>query len=331
MTSETGGVGILLTNLGTPDAPTPEALSRYLKEFLWDRRIVNVPRPVWWFILNFWILNTRPWVSAPLYEKIWTEEGSPLLANTRKLASKLAVEMARFTPDPPHVAVGMRYGKPSIADALEELRGKNCDRILALPLYPQYAAATTASTFDAIASVFKGWQSLPDLRLVREYHDRPEYVAAVAAKIRAFRSEGDKSRKLLFSFHGLPKKSTTEGDPYFYQCHKTARLVAEALGLGENDWAVTFQSRFGAEEWLKPYVTDTLVGMALRGVKDVDVVCPGFSADCLETLEEIAMQNRELFLDAGGCGYRYVPALNDDDEHARALAKIAADQMQGWL
>lgn len=331
MTSEKDRVGLLVVNLGTPDAPTKDALKRYLKQFLWDRRVVDVPRFVWWFILNGWILKTRPRKSAELYAKIWTEEGSPLLTNTLKLAAKLSVESARLASRPVHVAVGMRYGKPAIADALDELRAQKCERILVLPLYPQYAAATTASAFDAVGDALRSCQNIPDLRFVREYHDRPEYVAALAKKIAGFWGSGERPHKLLFSFHGLPKKSTSEGDPYFYQCHKTARLTAKALGLGDDAWAVAFQSRFGEEEWLKPYVTDTLAEFARQSASRVDVVCPGFSADCLETLEEIAMQNRDAFLRAGGKCYRYIPALNDDDAHALALAKIATDQLRGWL
>jgi ferrochelatase len=331
MTSEKDRAGLLVVNLGTPDAPTKEALKRYLKEFLWDRRVVDVPRLIWWFILNGWILKTRPKKSAKLYEKIWTEEGSPLFSNTLKLAKKLSAEMTSLTSKPVPVAVGMRYGKPAIADAMEELRAAKCDRILVLPLYPQYAAATTASAFDAVGAALKSCPNIPDLRFIREYHERPEYVAALADQILAFWENGERPHKLVFSFHGLPKKSTSEGDPYFYQCHKTARLTAEALRLKDDAWTVAFQSRFGEEEWLKPYVTATLAELARGGTDHVDVVCPGFSADCLETLEEIAMQNRDAFLRAGGKRYRYIPALNDNDAHARALAKIAADQIRGWL
>ncbi len=316
-------IGILLTNLGTPEAPTPEALTVYLREFLSDRRLIKVPRLIWYFILNFYILQTRPHKSAALYEKIWTPEGSPLLVYTRRLAQKLQNLFGKEIP----VVMGMRYGKPSLEEALKELQKKKCDRILVLPLYPQYSSATTASTFDAISQVFKKSMVIPDLRYVMQYHAEPEYIAALAESISKFWNDSQKTEgakpKLIFSFHGIPQNYFREGDPYFYQCHKTAKLVADKLGLKDDAWLVSFQSRFGEEEWLKPYTSDTLGELALRGVKSVDVVCPGFPVDCLETLEEIAIENRKIFQDLGGISYRYIPALNDSDMHAQALFQIA--------
>lgn len=331
MTSEAAPFGVLLTNLGTPDAPTPEALRKYLREFLWDRRVVNVPRLIWWLILNFWILRVRPAKSAALYRKVWTPQGSPLLVLTQQLALKIHSELSRQLGAAVPVAVGMRYGTPAIADAIEALQKKGCRRILVLPLYPQYAAATTASTFDAVSSALKSCVTLPDIRFVLSYHDQPEYVAAVAQSIRDVRSQAGATAKILFSFHGLPRTSVTSGDPYFFECHATARLVAANLGLADDAWQVAFQSRFGKEEWLKPYAAEALRELAKKNDRAVDVVCPGFAVDCLETLEEMAKENRAVFMDAGGQLYRYIPALNDSDAHAGALAAIALRRATGWL
>lgn len=331
MTSEAAPFGVLLTNLGTPDAPTPAALRKYLREFLWDRRVVNVPRVIWWLILNFWILRVRPAKSAALYRKVWTPQGSPLLVLTQQLAFKVRSELSRRSGATVPVAVGMRYGMPAIAEAIETLQKKGCRRILVLPLYPQYAAATTASTFDAVSAALKSCVTLPDIRFILSYHDQPEYVAAVAQNIRDAQSQGGAAAKILFSFHGLPRTSVTSGDPYFFECHATARLVAENLGLADEAWQVAFQSRFGEEEWLKPYAAETLRELAKKNDRAVDVVCPGFAVDCLETLEEMAKENRAVFMGAGGKSYRYIPALNDSDAHAGALAAIALRRATGWL
>lgn len=328
---EPAPIGILLSNLGTPEAPTPEALRVYLKEFLSDRRVIEVPRIIWWFILNFWILYTRPKRSAELYAKIWTAKGSPLLIHTRELACKFAGEFARLCPGNFHVTVGMRYGKPSLEEALEELQKKNCRRILVLPLYPQYSAATTATTFDEVTRVLKSWRFLPELRMVNQYCDETEYIAALAKSLEDFWRGGDLPERLLFSFHGLPKKNFRQGDPYFYLCHTTARLVAEKLGLTDDFWQIAFQSRFGEEEWLKPYADQALRDLGKSGVKSVAVVSPGFAVDCLETLEEIAIEYKNVFLNAGGQQFRYVPALNASEEHAAALAQICLRQIRDWV
>lgn len=321
--------GVLLTNLGTPDAPTPQALRRYLAEFLWDSRVVEIPRPLWWLILHGVILRTRPARSAHKYQTIWTPEGSPLLAISRRQAVALAATLTERCPGSIRVALGMRYGNPSIAAALAELRAAGAQRLLVLPLYPQYSAATTASTFDAVATELRTWRWLPELRFVAQYHDDPGYLAALAAHMSADRAELPGER-LLFSFHGLPKRNLLAGDPYHCQCHKTARLVAERLGLAPKQWAVAFQSRFGRAEWLQPYTSVLLADWAKAGVKSVDVVCPGFAADCLETLEEIALENRQTFLDAGGERYRYLPALNDAPEHIAALIGLIERHTAGW-
>ncbi len=321
--------GILLTNLGTPDAPTPAAVRRYLAEFLWDPRVVEIPRPLWWLILHGIILRVRPARSAHKYQIIWTPEGSPLLAISRRQATAVAETLAKRYPGPIRVAVGMRYGNPSIPSALAELRAAGARRLLVLPLYPQYSATTTASTFDAVAAELRGWRWLPELRLIAHYHDDPGYLDALAASIRAARGD-QPGERLLFSFHGLPERNLLAGDPYHCECHKTARLIAERLDLSADQWAVAFQSRFGRAEWLKPYTSVLLTDWARAGVKSVDVVCPGFAADCLETLEEIALENRQVFLDAGGAHYRYLPALNDAPVHIEALVDLIGRHAAGW-
>lgn len=322
--------GILVTNLGTPDAPTPPALRRYLAEFLWDPRVVEVPRPLWWLVLHGVILRIRPGRAAKSYRTVWTDAGSPLLVIARKQANLLQDALQQQIPGPVEVALGMRYGSPSIKQALETLRERGARRILALPLYPQYSATTTASTLDAIGKVFQDWRWVPDFRFISHYHDHPAYIAAVAASIREYRAQHGSEAHLLFSFHGIPKRYFLAGDPYHCECHKTARLVADALELDETRWDVTFQSRFGREEWLKPYTDHTLGKWAREGRRAVQVVCPGFSADCLETLEEIDEQNREIFLSAGGERFAYIPALNDRLDHIQALADIALQHLQGW-
>lgn len=322
--------GILLNNLGTPDAPTPAALRKYLREFLWDPRVVEMPRWLWWVILNGIVLPFRPRRSAHKYQSVWTDEGSPLLAISKRQAKALQAELQHSFKGPVVVALGMRYGNPSIESALMQLKKANARRILLLPLYPQYSAATTASTFDAVADVLKTWRWLPELRMVAHYHDNPGYIDAVATSIREYWEISGRSERLLFSFHGMPKRTHLAGDPYFCECQATARLVAQQLQLSDTQWGIAFQSRFGRQEWLKPYCDQTLRSWAKAGVKSVDVACPGFSSDCLETLEEIEMENRDIFLGAGGQRYHYIPALNDRPEHIRALTGLAAKHMQGW-
>ncbi|HEY5603733.1 MAG TPA: ferrochelatase [Gammaproteobacteria bacterium] len=323
-------VGILITNLGTPDAPDASALRRYLKEFLWDPRIVDMPRALWWFILQV-ILLIRPAKSAKSYQKIWDlKTGSPLLAISRRQADALRAALQAKRNGPIVLELGMRYGNPSIASALEKLRQANAQRILVLPLYPQYSSSTTASTFDAAAAAVKSWRWVPELRFVNQYHDDADYIAALTNSVEEAWSQHAKPKKLLFSFHGTPKRFLLTGDPYFCQCQKTARLVAEKLQLKETEWQVVFQSIFGREEWLKPYAIETLRELGRQGVDSVDVVCPGFSADCLETLEEIEMENRHAYLEAGGEQYHYIPALNDRADHINALLTLIQRHCQGW-
>jgi ferrochelatase len=328
-------VGVLLANLGTPDAPTAPALRRYLRQFLLDPRVIELPRVLWWTILHLFVLTTRPRKSAALYRKIWTAEGSPLLAIGRRQAAAVEAalrEALRETHRAPlHVVLGMRYGEPSIAAALRELAGNGCGRIVVLPLYPQYSGATTGSTFDAVAAELTRWRRVPDLRTVHDYHDAPGYIDALAATLREAWQREPPGERLLFSFHGIPKRYADGGDPYPRHCHATARRVAERLGLPAERWQVTFQSLFGREEWLRPYTDETVKALAAGGVKSLDVVCPGFAADCLETLEEIDGLNREYFLHGGGERYRYVPALNDRPDHVAALRDVLLANLRGWV
>ena len=324
-------VGVLLTNLGTPDAPTAPALRKYLAEFLWDPRVVEAPRPIWWLVLNGFILRFRPRKSAEAYAKIWTEEGSPLLSIARRQAQALEPRLGEVLNRDVPVALAMRYGTPSIAQGLVALREAGCRRVLVFPLYPQYAAATGASTVDKVGEVLRRWRDMPELRFVRDYHDQPAYLDALAESIRRHWAEKGRGQLLLFSFHGIPKKYVQKGDPYPAECGQTAQAVARRLGLKREEWKTTFQSRFGPERWLKPYTDETLQALPKDGVTSVDLCCPGFSADCLETLEENAMTNRDMFLDAGGEHFSYIPCLNDDPGHIDALAGIAAQHLRGWL
>jgi len=325
--------GILITNLGTPDEATTAALRRYLAEFLWDPRIVDMPRPIWWLMLHGFILRVRPSRSAASYRTVWTDDGSPLLSISKKQLEALRQSLPQQLSRPGSVVVelGMRYGNPSIPSALEKLRKANAQRILVLPLYPQNSCSTTASTFDAIAATVKKWRWLPEFRFINQYHDDADYIEALASSIRESWSDREQPEKLLFSFHGTPKRFHTEGDPYFTQCHQTARLVAEKLGLNEDRWQLTFQSIFGREEWLKPYTIEVLRELGAAGVKSVDVVCPGFSADCLETIEEISVENRDAYLEAGGGKFYYIPALNDRDDHIEALVNLVRKSTVDWL
>ena len=321
---------MLLVNLGSPAAPTTAAVRRYLAEFLWDRRVVEVPRLLWWLVLHGIILRTRPAASARKYQSIWLADGAPLLTISRELAHGLSAALAAEYADQVPVVLAMRYGQPSIASALAALRAANAQRLVVLPLYPQYSATTSASVFDAVVRELCTWRWLPELRFITNYHRYPPYIAALASSIAAARSQQAGAR-LLFSFHGLPQRNVQAGDPYYYQCHHSANLVAQRLGLQQQQWGVAFQSRFGRAQWLQPYTSDLLSTWAQAGVQNVDVVCPGFAADCLETLEEIAVENRQVFLDAGGRQYRYLPALNANAAHIATLASLVRDNVADWL
>ncbi|MEO8005957.1 MAG: ferrochelatase [Betaproteobacteria bacterium] len=322
--------GILLINLGTPAAPTAQALRPYLREFLSDPRVVEIPRVLWLPILHGVILRRRPRVSAAKYALIWTKEGSPLAVHTAKQALLLKGYLGERLKTPHAVAWGMRYGEPSVEKALSGLCEEGCDRILVLPLYPQYAASSTASSFDAVFDAMKKMRNAPALRLVKHYHDHPAYIAALAKNVSRYWEVNGRPDKLLMSFHGLPRFALDRGDPYHCECHKTARLLAAELGLAPDRYVVTFQSRFGRAEWLKPYTLQTVQELGRSKAGRLDVVCPGFVADCLETLEEIAVENKAAYLEAGGGDFRYIPALNENHEWIEALARVAAENLHGW-
>jgi len=330
--------GVLLVNLGTPMAPESAAVKRYLRQFLTDPRVIEIPSLPWRILLETVILPRRATKSAAKYRKVWMKEGSPLSVYSARQAKLLRGRLGERFPDIV-VEVGMRYGEPSIASALEALVNAGVTHVVVLPLYPQYSSSTTASSFDAIAQWLSQRRNLPEMRFIKHYHDHTAYVFALAARFREFigaqrrndPAQAFEKRKAVFSFHGLPRRSLTLGDPYHCECLKTGRLLAQALGLAEEDYRITFQSRFGAQEWLKPYTEATLIEMAQSGVKAVDVFCPGFPADCLETLEEIAIEGKAQFLRAGGEDFHYVPALNDDPVWIAGLAQIVLEQLDGWL
>ena len=327
---ELPAVGILIANLGTPAKPDAPGVRKYLAEFLSDPRVVELPRLLWWLVLHGVILRLRPKRAARAYRKIWTPEGSPLLKISRQQVSALDNLFKTRSAAPVKVVLGMRYGEPSISAALDELTTSNIEKLLVLPLYPQYSGTTTASTFDAVSDALKKWRYVPEIRFVNHYHDFQGYITTLANSLSRYWEENGEPERLLFSFHGLPKRNLLAGDPYFCECQKTARLVAEKLQLDDSRWQTTFQSRFGREEWLKPYTDHLLTEWGSSGVKRVDVICPGFSADCLETLEEIAQENRQRFLEAGGAVFNYIPALNDRPEHMTALASLVIRHLQGW-
>jgi len=325
-------VGILLVNLGTPEAPTAKAVRPYLREFLSDPRVVQVPKAIWWFILNLLILRTRPKQSALGYSQVWTDEGSPLLAIGRKQLEALRQKFqGKATDQALHLELGMRYGNPSIKAGLEKLRDKGCHRILIFPLYPQYAASSNGTVFDAVAEVFRKWWWVPEIRTIGSYCDDATYIDALAASVREHWDTHGRADRLLMSFHGLPQRVVKLGDPYRDQCETTANLLASKLGLKTGEWIMSFQSRFGAEEWIKPYTIETLETWGKESLGKVDVICPGFSADCLETLEEIAVENRKAFEEAGGGEMRYIPALNDRADHIEVLADLVRKHTCSWL
>jgi ferrochelatase len=351
--------GVLLINLGTPDAPTAAAVKPYLREFLSDPRVVEIPRALWWLILNGIILNTRPKKSAKKYAQIWTKEGSPLLVHTQRqtrmlrgyLGEILKTSSAQtLTPTlsqgergqsaiPPEnggtgsvlIEFAMRYGKPSVASALEKLKQQNCGRILILPLYPQYAASSTASAMDAVFDALRKMRNMPEIRTVRSFHDHPGYIAALAQSVRDDWMRNGRPDVLVMSFHGVPRYTLDKGDPYHCECQKTGRLLAEALELKPDQYRISFQSRFGRAEWIKPYTTATLEELGRQGINQVDVICPGFVGDCLETLEEIALEGKASFLGAGGREFHYIPCLNERDDWIRALSHIVSANLQGWI
>lgn len=323
-------LGILLINLGTPAAATPKAVRRYLAQFLSDPRVIELPRLPWWLVLHGFVLRTRPRRSAEAYGKIWTPEGSPLLVIAKKQAAALQKALDQRCAGPIKVVLAMRYGNPSIIAGLEQLRSTNTRRLLIFPLYPHYSATTTGSAFDAVVDVLKTWRWWPELRTIIDYHDDERYLQALVNQIQAAWTLHGRPERLLFSFHGLPQDYVLAGDPYFYQCQKTAKIIADILKLHTDSWHIAFQSRFGPREWLSPYVEHVLRKWGKAGVESVNVVCPGFSSDCLETLEEIDIRSRRIFIDAGGKQFGYIPALNDSPAHIDALASLVMKHAQAW-
>lgn len=323
-------MGILLVNLGTPEAPTSKAVRRFLKQFLSDPRVIEYPRWLWWLILNGIILRIRPSRSAAAYRKIWTDDGSPLMIFSKAIAGSIQTQLDVRLPGSTKVELAMSYGEPSIDSAIDRLLANGARRLLVLPMYPQYSGTTTASVFDAVARKLNRLRWIPETRFINQYHDERGYIASLAASIREFWRENGRGTRLMFSFHGVPRNTLLSGDPYHCQCQKTARLLAAALELGDDEWVLSFQSRVGREEWLRPYTDETIAALGKQGLDRLDVVCPGFSTDCLETLEEIAMQNAELFAASGGTALHYIPALNTRDDHVSFLTDLVEKHLGGW-
>jgi ferrochelatase len=321
---------IVLVNLGTPDAPTRPAVKRYLKQFLSDPRVVEIPRLVWWFILHLIILPFRSGASAKKYQTIWTREGSPLKVHTQKQAQLLADALEQRGHEGVQVRMAMRYGSPSLPEVLDALKAENCDRIAVLPAYPQYSGTTTGSIWDAVFAHYKDIRNVPELRLVKHYHDHDGYIDALHDTVLAHWETHGRGQKLVISFHGVPKLTLLLGDPYYCECQKTARLLASRLRLSPDDYVVTFQSRFGKAEWLQPYTAPTVAELARQGVQRLDVICPGFTSDCLETLEEIAMEVKHDFEAAGGKDFHYIPCLNESPTWIVGMAEIAEQHLIGW-
>ena len=316
--------GVLLCNLGTPDKPSSSKLRSYLKQFLSDPRVVEVPRIIWWLVLNLIILTIRPRRSAKLYQTVWTEDGSPLLVNSLSQTEKLKTALEKKYNYEIPVELGMRYGNPSIHSAIEKLTSQNVRNITVLPLYPQYSGATTGSTFDAIADVFKKTRWVPELHFVGGYHQSSKFISALVKTIEHQLKKSGNPDMIIMSYHGTPERYLKNGDPYHCFCHQTTRLVSEALNFESDKIITTFQSRFGREPWLQPYTDETIESLPTKNIKKIFIICPGFSSDCLETLEEINGEAREIFLEAGGEEFEYIYCLNDDNEHIEVLIDIVS-------
>lgn len=323
-------IGVLITNLGTPKEPNAKQLRIYLKEFLSDPRVVEKPRVLWWFVLNFIILSIRPRRSAKAYRSVWTDQGSPLMFHTQHQAEALRKNLHDEWGNHLITDFAMRYGSPSIDEVVDNMLRHGVRKLLVLPLYPQYSAPTVASTFDALAEAFKKRRWLPELRFITHYHDFEPYIQSAADHIRHHWQAHGRADKLIFSYHGLPESYLQRGDPYHCECYKTSRLIAEQLALQPDEYLTTFQSRFGPEEWLKPYTDETLKALPGQGCKSVQIFCPGFAADCLETIEEIGVENRAYFLSSGGERYEYIDALNAEPRHIDALGRLIRLHLQGW-
>ena len=323
--------GVLLVNLGTPDAPTPQALRPYLKQFLSNSRVIEIPRWIWWPILYGFILTLRPKKSAEKYAQIWTPDGSPLKVHTERQTQLLLDALAKRTQSPVVVEYAMNIGNPSIAEVLKRMKEQGCERILVIPLFPQYASSSTAAAIDGVFAELEKMRNMPAIRTVKQYHDDPDYIAALAKNINEYWDVNGKPDKLIMSFHGVPRYTLDKGDPYHCYCQKTGRLLAEALALNTDQYQVCFQSRFGRAKWLTPYTSETLIQLGKDNTSRVDVVCPGFVSDCLETLEEIAIEGKDTFTKAGGQEFHYIPCLNEHESWIQALSNIAYTNLQGWL
>ena len=322
-------IGVLITNLGTPDAPNKKELKVYLNQFLSDPRVIELPKILWQIILKLVILRIRPSKSAEAYKQIWTDKGSPLLDIANRQLNKI---QSSFSSKNENIVfeVGMRYGNPSIPDALLKLQKKQVRRLLVLPMYPQYCAATTGSTFDEVTNVLQKWRWIPEMRFINQYFEEKNYIEALSNSIKSFWKKTSKPQKIIFSYHGIPKRYLTNGDPYHCFCLKTTRLVKEQMGLSDDEIMTTFQSRFGREEWLKPYTSETLKELPKQGIKNIHIISPGFSSDCLETLEELEEENKEYFMESGGENYHYIPCLNDHDDHIDVFVNLIKKHTQGW-
>ncbi|NDJ54163.1 MAG: ferrochelatase [Chloroflexi bacterium] len=333
ITAQPEKIGLLIVNLGTPQAPTARAVRPYLAEFLGDPRIIELPRLLWLAVLHGIILNVRPRRSAKVYRSIWLnrddhgEEGSPLLRNAERQAEALRAELG----DQMEVALAMRYGEPSVVAGLDQLRQANVRRLIVLPMFPQYSATTVGSIFDAVADALKNWRWVPDLRFITHYYDDPAYIDALASSIRCYWDRHGQAEKLVLSYHGLPQTYVDKGDPYQAQCYATTAALVQALGLNEADYMTVFQSRFGPSEWLQPYFSDTMEHLPEHGITSVQVAAPSFSVDCLETLEEIAIAGEESFHEAGGKDFAYIPCLNDDAQHMAMFKNLVLRNIQDWL
>lgn len=330
--SASSRLGVILVNLGTPDAPTPAAVRRYLREFLSDRRVIELPRPLWWLILNLFVLPFRPRRVAALYASIWEDGESPMRRILNEQCRLLETELATIFPDVrPRVVPAMTYGRPGLTAALDVLRSSGIEKVVVLPLFPQYSATSTAAAYDILGRWLARQRNLPAVTIVKDYYLHPLYIAALAASIEEHRERQGGAERLLFSFHGIPEAYAEKGDPYPARCRATAAAVAAALNLPDGAWACSFQSRFGRQPWVQPYTDELLREWAGSGVTSVQVLCPAFSADCLETLEEIAEQNREFFLHAGGKRYEYIPALNTRPDHIALLLALASPHVEAQL
>ena len=324
-------IGIILANLGTPDEPESTALRKYLGEFLMDRRVIEIPRFIWCWVLHLIILVFRPSSSAKKYRQIWTSKGSPLLVNAQAQSKLLKKHLNKKFKQPIEVSLGMSYGNPSMEKTFNELRKKNCTKIILFPLYPQYAASSSASAMDSLWRLLLKTRNVPEIRTIRHYHDNPAYINALKISVLNFWKKNGKPTKLIMSFHGIPKKSLHQGDPYHCECHKTGRLLAKALNLKDSEYQICFQSRFGKAEWLKPYFSEVITNLGKQKINDLHVICPGFSSDCLETLEEINIEGKSIFINNGVKNYKYIPALNANLYWIEAMGQILNANLQGWI